>query len=156
MKCVTSKIDLGGCGAGGAIEKIKRAGDTYYPAGTGITTSSYQFQFQWPHAKIQSAIWRMCWAVVSPTGEYNAGRCINRLVHCDNGPVNRVAFAYIDSNDNPRQNTIHNRAVDITAQMEELRCAGVFKNVLWEVSGDNTNYAEFLACWIEIVWDFDC
>jgi hypothetical protein len=150
MKCITSKIDLQH-----DPHKIRRPGDAYYPPSTGVTTSSYQFQFQWEHSKIVWACWRMCWAVTSPTGQYNVGRYLNRLVHCDNGPANKVAFAWINSDENPPQNQIHNRAENITSQMEALRCAGEFKNVIWEIAGDNTNDAQIFACWIEIVWDTD-
>lgn len=159
---ITTHMDMWGPSRRPSISP--QAFDQIYPNGYNwpgdcVTTSLLEFNFQFPHAPLASALWRVCWQLTQPNGQPvpcpNSSFYLAQLVACDAGPSNLEQLASISSNDNNNQGGavyVYNRTADVTAAMNALITAGVFKQVGFQISGDSTNRLTIFTSRLELTW----
>lgn len=108
--------------------------------GIVLTGSTYHFNFDNNVLPAQKASMRVLWS------SRNTANYV-QLVAFDDGPVNVVEIARVQGNGSM---TPANQIVDFTAVFNDLRAAGVRKNLGFRVGGDGINQWTLNAVRLEI------
>lgn len=119
--------------------------------GSCITSHTFPFFFNSLASNpLPWGVWRVCWSW--KPGWFKNGPIVLRLVSCDDGPTNIVEMARISTANWPAGINVWNAPVGITAAMNTLIAAKVYKNVGWQWIGDGSSQATILVSRLELYW----